>query len=222
MLLVALLLPVPAFAEPVEEVAPDVPAEQPVEIADEPDLPVEEPAAPEVVTLYDEDGVALSSEDMRVAAPESRASLPTSVYGSVTPSSSYANYAAALLPKLGFSEDYVFFRSGDNEYFFVHGDLSLSGQEISGDAVSYERFYYGGSSRGYLFDSGSGSLALDTGGYVVLSNLGDYPTLQGSDAAVTHVLVFVSSVGICLYVISRLLSFTLRTRVEVVSNVPVK
>lgn len=222
MLLAALLFPVPALAEPVEEVTPDVSVEQPAAPADESGLPAAEPAAPEVVTLYDEDGIALTSEDTRVVAPEVLAAIPSSVYGSVTPSSSYANYAAALLPKLGFSEDYVFFRSADNEYIFVHGDLSLSGTTFSGESVDYERFYYGGSSRGYLFDSGTGSLSLDTGGYVVLSNLGDYPTLSGADASMTHVLVFVSTVALCLFVISRLLSFTLRTRVEVVSNVPSK
>lgn len=214
------LFPSACFAAPVipEEPSADVLVEQPPTPVDQPNLPAEEPLAPEVVTLYDEDGLALTSEDTRVVAPEALASIPSSVYGSVTPSTSYANFAASLLPKLGFSDDYVFFRSGENEFIFVHGAMSLSGTTFSGDSVDYERFYYGGSSRGYLFDSGTGSLSLDTVGYVVLSNLGDYPTLTGADASMTHVLVFVSTVALCLFVISRLLSFTLRTRLEVVSN----
>lgn len=221
-LIIALFLPCSAYAEPVpSEGGSDVSVEQPGSSGDQPGLPVEV-APPVPLTLYGEDGFVLSEQDTRAAAPDSRASLPGAVYESVSPNSSYANFASALLPKLGWSDDYVFFRGGENEYFFVYGNLDFQGGRFVGSGCSFTRFYYSGSSRGYLCDSGTSDVSLSVDGYIVLSNLGLYPTLTGSDALSTHMLAFVSSVALGLFAISRLLSFTLRTRMEVVSNAPAK
>lgn len=223
----ALASPQVAFAEPSvapdesipEESVEDVPPEQSSETDYESDLPVEVTVTTEDVTLYDADGLVVSTPDEPVAASEGRA-LVNDVYGSVLPGSSWAEFALACMPKVPFTSDYVFYRAGQNEYLLCYGDIKFSNGTFTGSGVNYIRWYYQSGYSQYQQQSGTGTLDLDVGSYVVLSSLGDYPTLSGQDVNVTSLLCFIACVAAGVLILSRMLSFSLRTRVAVVDDGP--
>lgn len=228
-LFLALVSPQVAYAEPsavpdepqTEESVEDVSLDQPSETDNEPDLPVEVTVTTEDVTLYDADGLVVSTPDEPVAAAEGRA-LVNDVYGSVLPGSSWAEFALACMPKVPFTSDYVFYRAGQNEYLLCYGDLNFSNGTFTGSDVNYIRWYYTNGLSQYQQQSGTGTLDLDVGSYVVLSSLGDYPTLSGQDVNVTSMLCFIACVAAGVLILSRLLSFLLRTRVAVVDDGPAR
>lgn len=219
LLVSSLLFPAPVFAD---EVTSDVPtSEQPALDGEQPSPPVSESVQvvnSEPLPLFDDDGLLVSTPDAPLSAP-SRAALPSSLYGSVQPNNSYAVFADAFLPKLGWSDDYVFFRSGKNEYYLVFGALSFESGRFTGSDVRYVRWFYDSSTSGYLQQSGSGSLSLRVDNFIVLSSLGDFPTLS-NDSNFTHVFVWCCVVAVSILAMSRMLSWSLRTRVEVIDNEP--
>ena len=218
-LLFLLLSPVNAYAE-------DVPSDTPVEqlstssdVLSESDsasdVPIEQTITVDVDSspLYSEDGLLVSSAEEPVAA-SANASLPSSVYGSVTPNQSYASFAANCSLKIPWCDDYVFFRGAANEFWLVYGDLDISDGLFLGTDCHFIRWYYSDSSRQYEQESGTGSLSLDVGGYIVMSNLGDYPVLD-STAPLVLLVCWIACVAVAMRALGRMWSMLIRMGVRV-------
>lgn len=117
-------------------------------------------------------------------------------------SSSYLDYARDLLPKVGLEEDYVFYRSGQYDYMFVHGDIDCSGGRFSGD-VHYHEFNTGSgynSSPTMVSDSMNG-WSLDTQNRIVYSSLGDFPTIEERGAQhETIQTILIVIIALCVFI----------------------
>lgn len=149
-----------------------------------------------------------------LADPEpSRASY--SVYQSLSPNSQYLDWAESYLPRVGFGEDYVFFRSGQYQYCFARGDLSLSSGTIGGDDIqcTFLNLSSAGVSDSSLTYS-SGSFSLVPGNKVIYSNLGDFPTLS-PEYFYLECLIFCAVVACVMSILRSIWSFLLRMGVRV-------
>ena len=124
-----------------------------------------------------QDQVASSSVASRSNA--FRSSEPPSLYSSYTPydssiSTTVIQYMSDVLPKLG-NVSYVLFRSGQYTYRLVYADDL---QFTDGVFSAFDADYISYDSRDYRWYSGTeGSFTLRTNGYIVYSDIGDYPVL---------------------------------------------
>ena len=141
------------------------------------------------------------------------ASLPTyaathSIYDSGTISSTYITYFKDTISGIGFSENYVAFRSGQNEYVLIVGKLSLSNNIITSDGVVKQyRYYNDGSNYNtqtrYEVNE-LNSFSVNIGNYIIYTDLGDYPELIERGAKYEMLSVLLLCVfGIC-YIIKRI------------------
>lgn len=144
------------------------------------------------------------SEELSASEPLRAGSAVTSVaYASVSATSTHAQWAARTLPHVRWGQHYVFWQSGSSEYMMAWGDLSMPDDgTITGDAVSWVRWYYEGGTYTQRMQTGSGSLSLSTGGNVVLSDLGRYPLLDDGTSLIRQ--------EVCLYAITAVVLFSLR------------
>lgn len=151
----------------------------------------------------------LSSPSIAFAEPEGTRATYT-VYASTAPNSSYLDWAAMYLPKMGFGDDYVFFRSGQYQYCLAVGNLSWSGGSFSGGDIqcTFLNLSYAGSSDLSLTHS-SGSFSLSPGDKVVYSSLGDFPTLA-PDLVYLELIIFLGLVAIVMSILRYIWSFLLR------------
>ena len=87
-----------------------------------------------------------------------------------------------IASKLPLGVDYVYFRDSQYVYSFVYGYLSYSGTSFSGSDVTRINYNtYSGSSQQPTFTvSTVNSFNLSVSNWLVYSNLGDYPSLGGS------------------------------------------
>ena len=129
-------------------------------------------------------------------------------------SSSYTSIMEDVVAKLPLTDDYVFFRSGQNDYLLVSGDLTYNGS-FSGENCTawYINANTGVYNSGYLFSTGPlDSFQLAPGSALVYSNLGHYPTLTDMGAFYGFCAVVLLLVAIFLYLIRSIFGFTLRSR----------
>ena len=140
------------------------------------------------------------------------ASLPTfaathSIYDG-TISSTYITYFKDTISGIGFNDDYVAFRSGQNEYILIVGELNYTNGLISSvGQVKQYRYYsegtnYSSQSRYDVKELNSFSLQLDN--YIIYSNLGDYPQLVERGEQYEMLSVLLLSVFGISYVIKRI------------------
>lgn len=142
-----------------------------------------------------------------LAEPE-RASY--SVYQSIQPNSAYLDWAASYMPKMGFGDEYVFFRSGQYQYCLCVGDISWSGGTFSGGDCQCT--FLNLSSGGYgdlSVTSSSGSFSLSPADKIVYSSLGNYPTLSPT-FFYFHCLIFCAVVALVMNLLRSIWSFLLR------------
>lgn len=213
----------PDFVEPVE--VPEEPVLEPVEVEEEPLSPepvpevvqdVPEPvvvaSGPENVYSYDGTLLTTTVEPEPVRAPAA-SSTP---YASVS-SNTYSDLAASMLWKVGFGDDYVFWRSGQYQYVFAYGDLELSNSRFRGSGCKLVSFTLSSSYSGtYTMDVSTGSVDLSVGNYIVFSNLGPYPLLS-SEFVGQYLVVWSLLVALVLYLVRSLFAFVLRVGVRNVS-----
>lgn len=98
---------------------------------------------------------------------------------STTYSTMFRDVVSSLPPQY----DYVFYRSGDDNYTLVAGDLEYNGTfRLKGTGKEYVITNVSGSgyqSTYYAYEVNDlNSFTLSPGRYLVYSNLGDYPTLE--------------------------------------------
>lgn len=130
-------------------------------------------------------------------------------YANMSPTSAYANYAVGLLPKLKWDEHYVLVQDTSSSYTFVWGELVNENNTIAGEG-SYVRWYYTGNAQGYREERGSGSVSVTPNGYTVLSDLGEYPMVGGSEELQRREVGFYALVAVVIFVLHSVWRFVLR------------
>lgn len=132
-------------------------------------------------------------------------------YANVSPSGSYASYARQLIPKMGWSDDYVFLQDTSSSYVLVWGDLDYkSAGTITCSDAKFARWYYSGTSAGYLMQSGSGKVTVNLGNYVVLSTCGEYPLLDDGTTLFRQEVAFYAVCAALLFSLRSITDFLLR------------
>lgn len=192
LLVVALLIPIPAFAEPVSDEGVES-----VEHSDSGD------------DFGGDESFEVDSLPADEAAPAPlsiSSSLTGSPYGSVT-GGTYWELAEGIVAKsASATDDYLFYRSGEYEYYLLMGDLSLSGSMVSGADVRAVRFWrsgYGYDGNWYT-ESGTVSCSVSVGDFIVASSLGDYPAFELPGRSVSLVVCVGFGVGFALYALGGL------------------
>ena len=131
-----------------------------------------------------------------------------------TISTTYITIFRDIAAKISPFDDYVFYRSNQNDYTLVCGDLRLDADRITAEAVtiytinadnSYNSTYR------YTVSNG-GSFSLDVGENLVYSNLGNYPDLIERNSYETTAILVVLCVALAMFIIYRIYSFVLRLK----------
>lgn len=134
-------------------------------------------------------------------------------YGNAPSTGTYTLYAAGLLPKMRWDEHYCFFQDTSSSYTIVWGDnLEYSGNNtFAGTSCRYVRWYYSGQQYGYQTESGTGDISISTSGHVVLSDLANYPMLEGSEQhSLRMEVAFYACVALVIRTLHHVWRFTLR------------
>lgn len=158
--------------------------------------------------------VGQGAEERQVESEPLRASVMALVaYSNVSPTSTYANYAIGTLPKMGWSDHYVFVQDAQNAYTLVWGDITMADSTtFTLSDCKYTRFYYQSQQVGYQMEGGTCSGSITTRGYVVLSDLGDWPMLPDSNETLRKEVGFYAVVAAALLSLRAVWSFVVRNR----------
>lgn len=136
------------------------------------------------------------------------------VYTEGNLSPTYIAYFEDILGKVSPLDDYVFFRSGANDYTMVVGDLYYSGTTIIGvgECTVYTISEIVESDiTSYQFNSAlSNGYTLNIHNSLVYSNLGDFPDLIERGDYVETALLLLVLVIVFMSLVSRIFSFNLR------------
>lgn len=163
----------------------------------------------------------LSDISSKMAVPEEQeqksvtraASFNFVAYQNVSPTNQYACYASGIIPRMRWSEHYVFLQDTSSSYVMVYGDsLEYSGNNtFTGTSCRYVRWYYSNQTVGYLTESGTADVSVSTSGHVVLSDLATYPMLEGTEQHCIRVEVaFYACVALVIRTLHHVWRFTLR------------
>ena len=135
-----------------------------------------------------------------------------------TISTTYLQFFKDIVAGLPIFSDYVFYRSSDNTYSMIVGDIELSGTTftLNGDGVEYEITQNSGSGYNNSYYSLSVSTISDytvrARDYLVYSNLGHYPRLE-ERGVVFEFALLMAFVTFCICALVRPISnFVLRFR----------
>lgn len=213
-----------AFAEEVQVADPsvDIGSDQPVPVdsvpsdpAPAPDSPVGGPdggsldsdgPADADSTVYDSDGDVLSAP---LQEPRAVTGRP---YASVS-GGTYDALAADVVGKLGQPlDDYLFYRSGTYSYVLAIGDLRLDGTTFTGSGCTVVRFVRDDSFNGYRIEFSTEGVQVDASGYIVRSNLGNYPQLDVGDARLELVAMVCLGLLCVDFVVRPIYAFVSRDR----------
>lgn len=134
-------------------------------------------------------------------------------YSNVSPTGAYATYASGLIPRMKWDDHYVFVQDTSSSYTLIWGsDLAYTDTNtFAGSQCVYVRWFYSGSSSGYLTESGTADVSVSTAGHVVLSDLARYPMLEGTEQHAFRVEVaFYVCVALVIRTLHHVWRFTLR------------
>lgn len=167
----------------------------------------------EVVSLvtYNAEGEILSTTEQPRAIPASRATY--NIYASVT-QNTYSEMATNMLWRVPWSNDYVFWRSGQYTYVFAYGDFTFSSGRFDCTDANIVTFQLDSNYNGtYTMSKSTGSVSLVPSSYIVYSNLGDYPLID-NEIVYQKFIVFMGCVGLAMALVRSVFSFTYRMGVR--------
>lgn len=172
----------------------------------------------ELKSINENIGILIEQNNADPDAPQKsdslRASTITSVaYGNVSPTSQYATYASNVLPKLGWSEHYVFWQDGQQSYVMAWGDLGYENRTFTGSGCNYLHWYWQSQQAGYVVESGTANISLSSAGYTVLSDLDVWPALPNqTNEVMRREIMLYSVVAVAAASLAFVWSYTLRNR----------
>lgn len=105
-----------------------------------------------------------------------------SIYDEGNLSTTYVTYFRDVVSNIGFDDNYVAFRSGQNEYIMIVGKLEFNGTQISlaGDSATVYKFYQesSGYNSQYKYDVTTiQDFHLNVNNSIIYSDLGQFPEL---------------------------------------------
>lgn len=138
------------------------------------------------------------------------------VYTEGNISTTYVTYFQDILSKVSPLDDYVFFRSGQNEYTMVVGNLVFENGTISTNercrvyqiyttSQSYQSYYH-------FVSNNYAEYSVSVGSALIYSNLGDFPDLNERGDYLETAILVIMLVIVCMYLLARIFSFCLRSR----------
>lgn len=152
---------------------------------------------------------------LAVLSPLAISASAYSVYNEGNISTTYLAYFEDISSKIGVHEDYVFFRSGQNEYTMAVGDFDLvNGYFISPSVKIYQ--IYSTSTSGYnsyySFSSRNETgFSLQVASGLVYSNLGNYPDLIERSNYNETAILFVMCISLFMSIASAVFCFGKRS-----------
>lgn len=122
-------------------------------------------------------------------------------------STTYITYFRDIVNNLSLKDDYVCFRSGQNEYILAVGDLEYQDGFIgsANEVEIYRIATEGNYNSTYTYSvTTADSLAVYTGDEILYSNLGNYPNLIERGSQYEILTAVLLSVALLSYVIKRI------------------
>lgn len=110
--------------------------------------------------------------------------------------------------------DYLFYRSGQYEYTLLYGDIGVSGTLFSCDSCSYVRWYRDSGNYSYLVETGTTSLSVDTGNFIVYASAPGFPGLDVSTSYETFIIGLCAVSALIIFCIDKMFNYVLRCRNE--------
>lgn len=113
----------------------------------------------------------------------------------------YREVFGSIAGKISFREDYVFFRSAENEYMMITGDLTYESGSFEAETCTVYRI---------LFQDGAPSfsqreefdLVLTVNDALVFSDLGYFPDLIDRSEVYSLATLFLLVIALCMYLIN--------------------
>lgn len=159
---------------------------------------------------------SLVPEETELQPIKAAANVTVVAYGNVSPTSQYAHYAAQIVPKMHWNDDYVFVQTANSEYYLFWGTLSQPDSGTITGTAMWVRWYFSGNTNGYVMQEGSGQVSISTNGYTVLSTKGNYPLLDDGTDMLHKEVTFYALVAAALFSLRYVWNFLVRMRGSVV------
>lgn len=139
------------------------------------------------------------------------------VYDQGNISTTYVTYFEDILSKVSPLDDYVFFRSGQNEYTMFTGNLIYNNGTIYSQEPCRVYQIYTTTSSGYnttyhFTANNYQQYSVSIGSALVYSNLGDFPDLNERGDYLETALLLLVLVIVCMSLVARVLGFSMRSR----------
>lgn len=196
-----LMTPAPEPVENVEKKEEKSPELEQLEKIGEQLDGIQQEIAPDVVEIQEQKPVGAS-----------KAAMTFTAYANVSPNNQYAQYSTGMLPRLGYGDHYIFLQDTSSSYVFVYGKLSRTDVNSFSGSAKYVRWYYANQVNGYMQESGSGNVIVNTAGHVIMSDLDDRPMLGVSNELLRREVGFYALVAVCIFSVASVLGFCVRLR----------
>lgn len=130
-----------------------------------------------------------------------------SIYDSGNLSTTYVTYFEDIVSGIGFNENYVAFRSDQYTYILIVGELEYNNGSITlvGDTAKEYKYYAeitSGYNSQYRYSVDTlNDFSLDTGNYIIYSDVGDYPQLIERGAKIESITAIILCIFIVMYIV---------------------
>lgn len=141
-----------------------------------------------------------------------KATVTFTAYGNANPTNQYAQYSIGMLPRLEFGEHYIYLQDTSSSYVFVYGELRKTDTNSYSGNAKYVRWYYVNNVNGYVQESGSGTVIVNTASHVVMSDLDDRPMLAVGSELIRREVGFYALTACCIFCLASVLGFCVRLR----------
>lgn len=121
------------------------------------------------------------------------------------PSTTYITYFKDIVSGIGFKDNYVAFRNGQNEYIMIVGQLEYNNGVFTlvGQGESYRMYQEGTYNSNYVYEYNDNitNVSVRTNNRLIYSDIGNYPQLVERGAKyeiLTAVLVCIALLGVVI------------------------
>lgn len=162
---------------------------------------IQKEIAPEVVEIEEQKPVSTA-----------KATVTFTAYSNANPTNQYAQYSVGLLPRLSYGEHYIYMQDTSSSYVFVYGDLRKTDTNSFSGNAKYVRWYYVNNVNGYVQESGSGNVIVNTASHAIMSDLDDRPMLAVGSELIRREVGFYALTACCIFCLASVLGFCVRLR----------
>lgn len=113
----------------------------------------------------------------------------------------YREVFGSIAGKVCFQKDYVFFRSAENEYMMITGDLIYESGSFEAESCTVYRILFQDGSPSFSHREES-DLVLTVNDALVFSDLGHFPDLIDRSEVYSLATLFLLVIALCMYLIN--------------------